>query len=196
MIKKIGIILVIFSVLIIFIKYFNNYKEKEEERVKIDEFLFENSFKNIETNVQTNAQKKNEYKYWIVLEIPKLNLKKGIYEINSSKNNVDKNIQVLFPSKSPDYEKTQLILASHSGNSDVSYFKELHKLMLGDICYIYYNNHKYIYKITKIYYEKKDGDISIDKNINVNQLILITCTFNNENLQTIYINELIKVEKY
>ena len=51
---------------------------------------------------------------------------------------VDKNIEVIEGSKMPDVARGNLILASHSGNSDIAYFKHLDMLTYNDVVYIYY----------------------------------------------------------
>ena len=67
------------------------------------------------------------------------------YSIDSNKNNVDKNIMVISSSDMPDVNLGNLILASHSGNSNISYFKNLDKLEIGDIASVYYLKNKYDY---------------------------------------------------
>ena len=50
-----------------------------------------------------------------------------------------------------------------------------------------YNNHSYIYKIEKIYTQKKTGKIKVLRNATRTTLTLITCTKDDEYHQTIYI---------
>ena len=52
-----------------------------------------------------------------ILEIPKINLKQEFYPNNPEKNNVDKGLQVIETSKMPNIKGSNLIIASHSGNS-------------------------------------------------------------------------------
>ena len=85
-----------------------------------------------------------------VLEIPKINLKQEFYPDDKEKNTVDKGIQVIETSKMPN-QKGNLILASHSGNTDIAYFKHLDRLNINDIAFIYYKSIKYKYIITNIY---------------------------------------------
>ena len=83
-----------------------------------------------------------------------------------------------------------LILASHSGTSSISFFKNLYKLELNDDVYVNYNNKDYHYKVTDIYTDIKDGDIGIRRNKNKTTLTLITCTKNDKTTQTVYICEI------
>lgn len=129
-------------------------------------------------------------KYYVgYLSIPKLNFKKGFTEIDNKYNNVNRNIEVIKPSDYPNIEKGNFIIASHSGNMSVSFFKDLYKLTLEDELYITYNNTEYKYIIKKIYTDIKDGDVTIKRNKNKTTLTLITCTKGDKTTQTIYIAE-------
>ena len=134
------------------------------------------------------------YDYIGILEIPKVNLKQGFLDIDSKYNDVDYNITVVQTSTFPDVEKGNFILASHSGNSYISYFKNLYKLEIGDEAYIYYNSIKYSYKIVNIYNVEKTGQVAIYRNSDATCLTLITCTKNSDHEQTVYILELFDKE--
>lgn len=126
------------------------------------------------------------------LNIPKIELNRGFYSINSKLNNVSKNIYVhpasTFPTKG---SANNLILASHSGSSSISYFKNLYKLALDDDIYLEYNGNKFHYKIKNIYTVPKDGTVALRVNQEVSTISLITCTKNDSSTQTIYICELV-----
>ena len=134
--------------------------------------------------------------YVAVLEIPKIDLKKGLYSIDSKYNNVNRNIAILKPSDFPDVPNGNLVLASHSGSGYISFFKHLYKLSTGDYAYVYYNNVKYIYKITYIYTQEKTGKINVYRPYNKTTLMLITCTKNDESTQTVYVAQLESKEPY
>ena len=125
-----------------------------------------------------------------MLEIPKVNLKKEVYPNDPIKNNVDKNIQVIEGSSMPDKTNGNLILASHSGNSNIAYFKHLDKLTFNDEVYIYYKDKKYKYVIGDIYDVEKSGYVEIKRNQSKNSITLITCK-KNTNKQTVFIGYLI-----
>ena len=131
-----------------------------------------------------------------VLEIPKIDLKKGLYDMSSRYNKVSRNVAILSPSDYPDVDKGNLVLAAHSGNGYLSFFKNLYKLSEGDIAYIYYNDKKYTYEITYIYKQAKTGKINVYRPNNKTTLMLITCTKNDESTQTVYVAELINTEPY
>lgn len=138
----------------------------------------------------------NRFHYVAILEIPQIDLKMGLVGKNSNDNNVDKNIQILDGSEFPNKINTNLILASHSGTSKVSFFNDLYKLSIGDTIYIYYNDYKYIYKLDNIYEIKKTGAVDIIRNKDKNTITLITCKNNDDNTQVIYIGYLIDKVDY
>lgn len=140
------------------------------------------------TTIKTTSESKNIYVGY--LNIPKINLQRGFTDINSKYNKVSKNIYVHPSSSYPDKVNGNLILASHSGTSSISFFKNLYKLELNDDVYVNYNNKDYHYKVIDIYTDIKDGDIGIRRNKNKTTLTLITCTKNDKSTQTVYICEL------
>ena len=130
--------------------------------------------------------------YIAYLRIPKIELNRGFYNITSTLNNVNKNIYVHPASTFPnDASGNNLILASHSGSSSISYFKKLYKLELEDDIYLEYNGKTYHYKIKNIYTVPKDGTVALRVKQDVSTISLITCTKGDSKTQTIYICELI-----
>ena len=134
--------------------------------------------------------------YLMILHIPKIGVKKGIYNINDKNNNVDKNIQILPSSSMPDEDKGNVILASHNGNTKVSYFKDLEKLDINDLSYIYYKGTKYTYKVYKKEIVDKIGSINISKDKNSSNLILISCKNGTNDKQIVYVLKQINREYY
>ena len=124
------------------------------------------------------------------LEIKKIDLKTGLVAKDSYYNNVNRNVEILKVSDYPDVMNGNLILASHSGTSSISYFKNLYKLNLSDIASVYYKDYVYHYKIVDIYKVLKTGSLEIKRNKDKNVLTLITCTKNSSTEQTVYILEL------
>ena len=95
----------------------------------------------------------------------------------------------------PDVTNGNLIIAGHSGNSSISFFRNLHYLELDQDVYIYYKGIKYTYKIVNRYEEEKTGTITIHRNSNKTIIGLITCK-SRSNSQYVYIGELINKEVY
>lgn len=125
------------------------------------------------------------------LIIPKIKLKKDLYSINSNLNNVNKNVFIVKPSDMPNIKNGNLILAAHSGNSKIAFFKHLNKLNINDIATVYFNDKDYIYKLVDIYKVNKTGYIEINRNNNKTVLTLITCDKKDKSKQIVYIFELI-----
>lgn len=115
------------------------------------------------------------------IQIPKINLIKNLYDINSKENNVDLNLQILSITNP---NNNYYIIAGHNGNTINSYFKHLDNLNINDKLIIYYNNNKYLYKLVEIYEIEKNGYIKLKKASN--KVILITCKTNNDYLQVVY----------
>ena len=141
-----------------------------------------------------NTNYKSNSRYLGYLTIKKIGLKAGIPWKDSSMNNVDKGIYTLPVSNYPDIENGNLVLAAHSGNASISYFKNLWKLSLDDTANVTYNGKTYSYKIVDIYYVEKTGTVQIKRNTKKTTMTLITCTKNNDKLQTVYILELYAID--
>lgn len=193
----IGLITALLGIALGTFNYIKSKKISKLEEEKIDIFIKEDEEQIDEVSKKTNnTSSPINYDYKMVIEIPKINLKKGLYDINSKYNNVNYNIQVLKESNMPDVVNGNLILASHNGNSNVSYFNKLYQLELNDVVYIYYYNYKYTYQISNIYEEEKDGSIVIHKDNNKTIIALITCKKGTKDKQLVYIGNLINKETY
>lgn len=163
--------------------------KKEEQEVLIPDSL--------EIERQDIEEKKEEQiyeKYLGILSIPKINLYRGFYDKNSKLNKVDKNLYVLPQSDYPDVSAGNLMIAGHSGTSNIAYFKNLYQLEVSDEITINYNEKKYIYIVEKIYDVEKNGSARILRNTTRTTLTLITCTKNDDAHQTIYIAYLDRIE--
>lgn len=123
--------------------------------------------------------------YIATIEIPKIKLKTIMYDIDSKNNTVDKHIQILNGSTMPNIEKGNFILASHSGTSNISYFKHLNKLKLNDEVFIEYHDKKYTYIVYDIYTLDKDGTIEIKRDSEKTMLTLTTCDTTDDTKQLV-----------
>ena len=196
--KIIIIICLIIMVISIFIGLYPSLSKKEKE-VKEDKLVQEFIDKNDDVKTTTKNEEKKEEKhveenYLMVVEIPKINLRKGIYNINSKNNTVNKNIQIMKESDMPNKDKGMLVLAGHNGNSRVSYFDRLNELNKEDKVYIYYANNKYTYEISNMYEAEKNGTITVKKEREKTVIVLISCKKNTKDKQLVYIGNLINIE--
>lgn len=169
---------------------------KEEKDTTSGDDKKDDEEKPITENPSVPSTSNTNFNYIGILEIPKLNLKRGFLDITSKYNNVDYNITVINSSTMPDQENNNLILAAHSGVCSYCYFNDLYKLSLGDVASVYYNGIKYNYNIVNIYQVPKTGKVSIRRNSDKNTLTLITCTRNDLSSQTVYILELVSTNNY
>lgn len=189
----IGSLLFLIGISFIVYDYFSNKSLNNLEDQALEDFYNEEIIIDDEStdDTQENIEVKEQVKinYIAVLKIPKINLERGLVDPNSYLNNVNYNVQILKDSSMPDVNKGNLILAGHSGNARISYFRNLDKLSLDDDVYIIYNNETYQYKIVDIYDIEKTGSAEIIRNKNKTTLTLITCR-HNTNKQIVIICEL------
>lgn len=201
-----SLFLIIGGISTIGFKYYQNYQKNNIEQQQIDEFIEVQRDVEITHDIDTEPveEPKEEVKenivqkeedFIAVIEIPKIDLRKGIYSKESSNNNVNKNIEILKESDMPDKNNGNFILAGHSGNSRIAYFKNLPKLENNDIAYVYYNGGRYVYKLVNSYEIEKTGEATINRNGQKSTLTLITCK-HNTNKQIIFIFELMKDGEY
>lgn len=200
LIVLIGIFFFLFGIFFFTYDYYQKEKQNNIEREKIEEFFEIDEQEEVQEELIPDNEKdsNNEVKeenYIGILEIPKINLKKGLVDKNSSSNNVDKNIYTLKETTLPDEQlNSHIILAAHSGNSYISYFRNLKKLDMKDRINFYYKGIKYIYEVTDKYEIEKTGATEL-KITNKSDITLITC-ISGTNKQVVYVANLIDKTNY
>ena len=191
----IGSFLIIVGIGLIGYDYYSNKAINDDEDIAIAEF-YENEETTEDIIEEPTEEKPKEEKkeekinYIAVLKIPKIKLVRGLVDRNSYLNNIKYNVEILKDSSMPDEVNGNVILAAHSGNARISYFRNLDKLKLGDEISIEYKSKTYEYKIVDIYLIEKTGTAEIIRNKDKSTLTLITCK-HNTNKQIIVIAELI-----
>lgn len=202
-----GILVILIGIIIGIAPIFASKIKKIEEDNKIDDFL--NNKNNIITEeVEINTEEKSsedannssnindDENYIMVLEIPKINLKKGLYQKNSKYNDIEYNVAILKEADMPNKENGNLILAGHNGTGEIAFFNKLDRLQTGDLVYIYYDEIKYIYEINNIYDVEKTGQVTINRDKDQSVITLITCKKNVKTKQVVYIGNLVNKENY
>ncbi|HIU11702.1 MAG TPA: sortase [Candidatus Onthocola stercorigallinarum] len=191
----IGSLFILLGITLISLKIYSNYYLDKQEDKAIQEYLDYKPDTTVKVDNSTTTIKEEKetvtYNYIAVLEIPKINLKRGLFPINDKNNNVDKNVEILKNSDMPNVTNGTLALAGHSGNSRIAYFHKLYKLKENDQVYIYYQNEKYIYQVSKIERQDKDGTISFTKTKDTTELILTTCDQQNKGKQIVVVAKLV-----
>lgn len=165
-------------------EFYNNQENLENDKINV-----KNEVVNIKENREKDVERIN---YISVIKISKIGLEKGIVSKDSKYNDIKYGIELLEESNLPDEENGNVILAAHSGNSNISYFKDLDKLINGDEIELTYGGKKYIYKVTKIYDVDKIGEVTIERDNNNSALTLITCR-DKTNYQIVIIAELVNI---
>ena len=185
-----GSFLIILSFSILFLKYFNLYKNDEKEKKSLENFYIKEEVINKDIKEEKVEQtKSSNYDYVAVLRIPKINLKKGLVSKSSKYNNIEYNVTIHELSSRPDEINGNVILMAHSGTAYISYFNNLKYLNINDHIFLDYNNKTYNYKITNIYDVEKTGSLNIKRNNNKSTITLITCR-DNSNKQIVIIGEI------
>ena len=162
--------------------YFYNYFTDSKKNILAIEKIINND------NVDVSLE--DRYGYNSFIEIPSIELKRGLVTINNSYNNVNDNIEII--------EKTdnRIILASHNGNNYNSYFGNLYKMDLGDKIYLYENGNKYEYIFSDNYEIKKNGYADIYTDNTRKSIALVTCKEESNDAQVVYIGYLINMSSY
>lgn len=194
-----GIFFIFMGLSILVYNHYSKINEIKVEEEKIEEFFNEpeeEPITDIVENyvIQQETSNADNTNYIAILEIPKIDLKKGLVDKDSYLNNVDRNIYTLKETIYPNDEvNSHIILASHSGNSSVSYFRYLNRLDINDSVYIYYNGMKYTYKIIDKYEIEKNGKLQLGLS-DKSDITLISCVgYKN---QVVIIGSLINVVPY
>lgn len=156
------------------------------------EKIVNKSFKYISSSNYKNIIRESTNEIIGEVNIPKINLTKNLYDLNSIYNNIDYNIEIHKKSDMPNVIGGNLILEAHSGNNYNSFFKDLYKLENNDKVIVTYNGNIYEYIIKDIYNIEKNGHASIRRDYSKSTITLITCTKDKYNSQTIYIGYLEK----
>lgn len=177
---------VIISIIFAYVFSLNNvysfHKAYNKNRIK-------NSYTVSETNsnefVNTSSPEDKKDDVFASVRIPKINVNRSLYNVNSKENTVDKNIQIIKESNMPDEVNGNFILAAHSGLSPIAYFHNLDKLEIGDEVYINYLNNDYKYIISNKYDVLKTGKVSIKRDRNKSTITMITCKGDDKQLVVI-----------
>ena len=205
--KKIlfGICLILIGLIIILFRRYTLMKKNKIEQELVSKFYEEISTEENEEEVleeeQTIIEEIKEEKveeieeYVAVINIPKINVERGIYSKYSKNNSVNKTVKILYQSTMPNEQNSNFILASHAGSSDVAYFRNLKYLEKDDYIYIYYDGIKYSYVVDKIFEVDKDGEIEINRVKGKKILTLITCVIGQKK-QLVVVANLESEERY
>ena len=191
-----GIIVIIIGIMIGIIPIFLQRKVGMKEKNKVEDYIRDTSTIEDNNSINEEEENSNEEEYLFILEIPRINIKRGIYQKSSSLNTIEKNITIMKESSLPTDNNGNVVLEAHNGTANVAFFKYLYKLEINDPVYIYYQGTKYIYNVSNIYDVDKDGTVEVNRDSNQKTLTLITCKKDTDDKQLVVILYLSKEENY
>lgn len=161
--------------------FYNYFTDSKKNLLAIEKII---------NNATINTSDKDRYGYSSFIDIPSIELKRGLVNISNDYNNVKDNIETI------EWNDNRIILASHNGNNYNSYFGNLYKIDLGDKIYLYGNGEKREYIFSDSYEIKKNGSASIYTDTTRKSIVLVTCTENSSDAQTVYIGYLTTTSSY
>ncbi len=170
----ISIIIIVLGITYFIIQIYKYYHDKVQNDESVTAYI----------NNDIEMVPEEKYKYASILEVPTINLKRGVLDINNEYNNAKYNIELI---KEDD---NTIILAAHNGNSYNSFFGDLHTIELGDSILYYKDEIVYEYIYSESYDIKKNGYADIYRKDGEKSIILITCKDNTDDAQTVYIGYL------
>ena len=200
--KKIGICLIIISLSMVAFYFIYNKSLDNQNNDDVNDYIDATSIVNDitkdEIQNETNNQSKNKNKqleYTAVLEIPKINLKRGVVDSTKNFSSINYAISVDSNSNYPD-DNGNFILYAHSGNSSIAFFHNINKLEKGDNIYVYYGGIKYYYKIIRKYNIEKTGKAKVIDLKDDKYITLITCNQQRNNYQIVIEGKIVNFVNY
>lgn len=198
--KKVGYVLIIIALSTMSFFLIKKIEIKEEEKNNVEEYLDITSTKKIEKKKEDDVKKETsssyrEINYTAILEIPSINLKSGVVDNTKNFDSIRYAISVDNSSNYPD-KNGNFILYAHSGNSNMSFFRNLNKVNINDRVNVYFNGIKYKYKIIKKYDIEKSGTASVVSSKENKYITLITCNQERKGYQVVVVGILIEEVNY
>lgn len=197
MIKKISIIVLIVNLTFIFLYFFTKFILEIRENIEVNNYITETTVINNDKSDNEKPKKSNakDINYTAILEIPTINLKRGVVDNTKNFASIKYAISVDNISKYPDINGN-FILYAHSGNSKIAFFKNLVKVNINDKVYVYYNGIKYEYEIFDKYDIEKTGKASVIITDKERYITLITCNQSHKGYQVVLVGKQINQMKY
>lgn len=176
----ISVLIILLGVTYLIINIYNYYNDTKSNQNSVEAYLTK----------EISPVTEEKYNYTSVLEVPAVNIKRGVLDINNEYNDAKYNIELL---KEDD---STIVLAAHNGDNLNSYFGKLHNMVLGDYINYYKDGVLYKYIYSENYDIKKNGYADIYRKKDKKSIILITCKDNTDDAQTVYIGYLIEESAY
>lgn len=187
--KPFSLILLILSLAMFFSYHIYYYCLENKSNEEVTMFLEEEN--DVTPQKVELLKNDNSNEIWGVLAISKIHLQKVFYHLQSNKNSVNIGLEVLEGSLMPNIANSSFFIAAHSGNSYLGYFKKLYQLSIGDEVRLIFNQGEYLYTVSQIMLQDKNGVISVDKKRDNTILVLTTCS-KEKDKQLVVVSTLIK----
>lgn len=177
LISSIGFLLLIIGLISFVYMFLSDCDRKKQEIDHIESYIKNYDNKGNVIKEENKHNTSSNFEYVAILDIPKINLRKGLVMSTKNFKSINYAISIDKNSKMPD-EKGYFILYAHSGNSRISYFKDINKLEKDDITKVFYQGKTYNYKVNKKYEIQKTGSLVLNESYDTNNLVLLTCIHN------------------
>lgn len=208
--KNLGKILVLIGIAILAFHIIYNKHLENNNKENVDKYI-ENTTAIVDNRVDEIQEKVSEeinkiaieetqnitysIDYTAVLEIPSINLKRGVVDCTNGFNSLYYAISVDKNSNYPD-TMGNFILYAHAGNSSYAFFKKLVDVQINDDIYVYYNGIKYHYIIFERYDIEKTGKATITSPSDKKYITLITCNISKKGYQRVLVGILKDTNSY
>lgn len=201
MIRKIGLGLIVFSIILLIFYFVYQVGIEKKNESDVLEYIKNTSVEekisngNVIDESKEELDNKTSINYTAILEIPSINLKRGV--VDSTKNFDSINYAISVDDRSEYPDKTgNFILYAHSGNSPIAFFNNLTNVELNDDVYVYYNGIKYHYIIKDKYDIEKTGKANVISSNEERYITLITCNPKRVGYQVVIVGQLIDKISY
>ena len=194
------ILILFFGTTFLAVNLYSNYstnKTNEEQKISFMQNLKELKNDVLDDNSETEYNLHDFLDvYNAVIKIDNINLFQGVVKSDKTASTIDDNVSYLRISDLPSAENGNFILAAHSGNDEVSYFKNLKRLKSNDEIKIYYNDNIYIYVVNKNFITNKN-DLSVFDRIDKQTTITLITYDHNDNRIIVqgYLREVVGYKK-
>ena len=114
-----GIIVVLIGIMVGIIPIFYKETAEKKENTKVNDYIKDTSI--IEKTIDENnkAEENIKQQLLLILEIPKINLKKGVYPLHSEENTIEKNVSIMNESSLPTELNGNVVLEAHNGTAAI-----------------------------------------------------------------------------
>jgi len=200
--KKLGIGLILLAIMVLVFNFIYQRNLEKDNNINVENYIEDTSVENsseenniVEENVTEEEKPVYQINYTAVLEIPSIDLKRGVVNNTSNFKSINYAISVDNSSKYPN-EFGNFILYAHSGNSSIGFFTKLVNVNIDDDVYVYYNGIKYHYSIFDKYDIEKTGKAEVITSNNEKYITLITCNQKRKGYQIVLIGKYVDEINY